>query len=192
MRHSLVLAAAVFAGCAWLVPDREREYLTVSELAPLRLPTATDSSGLPSLPEALPEPPPSTPSLPATAPYLKLDQPFAQAWVSVLKALNLLRLELVRQDLNQGSLEFFYTPQEAELAEDKGLKEDLLYFFTGTGKVRELRYRLQLVPQDHTTQVYLLDPEGNPPQTSETSLKLLKLLEQTLTPYELSGATSRP
>ncbi len=183
MRNGLVLVAAVFAGCAWLVPDREQEYLTLRELTPLKLPPATDSLVLlESLPSALPVQPPSpASSLPAAAPYLKLDKPFSEAWVSLLKALNLMRLELIRQDLNQGSLEFLYTPQEAELAEDKGLKEDLLYFFTGEGKLRERRYRLQLIPQDHTTLVYLLDPEGIP-QTDETSLKLLKLLEQTLTP----------
>ncbi len=177
----LLFVPSVLGGCAWLVPDREQEYLQARQLPPLKLPAEVDTSLTIQPPPALPtQPPPLLPTAPDdTVPYIELKQPFAAAWVTTLKALNLLRLELTGRDLTQGSLEFLYTPAEQELATDRGWLGDLLYFITGAETLREQKYRLLLQPQDRTTRLYLLDPEGKP-RTDQTSLGLLEQLKQAL------------
>lgn len=179
----LLLVPAVFGGCAWLVPDREKEYLKARQLPPLKLPAELNTAaGLTIQPPlAVPaQPPPLLPTAPAdTAAYIELNQPFASAWVTTLKALNLLKLELTRRDLQRGSLEFVYTPLEQELAEDRGWWEDLLYFIPGAETVREQKYQLLLQPVDSATRLYLLDADGKP-RTDQTTLDLLEQLKQTL------------
>ncbi|MFN3920015.1 MAG: outer membrane protein assembly factor BamC [Methylohalobius sp.] len=178
----LLLVPAVLGGCAWLVPDREQEYLKARQLPPLKLPTEIHSGATLTIqpPQALPtqSPPPLPPAL-TTAPYIELNQPLAEAWVTTLKALNLLRLELIKRDPQQGSLELVHTPAEQELAEDRGWREDLLYFITGAGALREEKYRLLLVPAGNATRLYLLDREGKP-RTDRTTLNLLEQIKQTL------------
>ncbi len=179
--HWLLFVLAVLGGCAWLVPDREQEYLQARQLPPLKLPAEVDTGLTIQPPPALPtQPPPLLPTAPAdTAPYIELKQPFAAAWVTTLKALNLLRLELTGRDLQRGSLELVYTPAEQELAEDRGWWEDLLYFLPGAQTPREQKYRLLLQPIDRATRLYLLDPGGKP-RTDQTTLGLLEQLKQAL------------
>lgn len=182
MRTILIVLVGL-TGCTWLVPDREQEYLKVRPLPPLKLPAELPAAPSAAIqpPIASPvQPPPSAPQASTLdAPYIELNQPIAQAWVSTLKALNLLRLELTRRNLQQGSLDIVYTSKETELSEDRGTLEDLLYFFTGAGKLHEEKYRLQLEPVGNTTRIYLLDTEGKP-GTSKTALDLLERLKQTL------------
>lgn len=179
----LLLVPAVLGGCSWLAPDREQEYLKVRRLPPLKLPTEIDAGATLTIqpPHALPtQPPPlAATTLTATALYIELNQPLAEAWVTTLKALNLLRWELTKRDPQQGSLELVHTPAEQELAEDRGWQEDLLYFITGAGALREEKYRLLLVPAGNATRLYLLDREGKP-RTDQTTLNLLEQLKQTL------------
>lgn len=179
----LLFVPAVLGGCAWLVPDREQEYLKARQLPPLKLPTEINAGATLTIqpPQALPtQPPPPLPTaLTATTPYIELNQPFAEAWVTTLKALNLLRLELTQRDPQQGSLELVYTPAEQELAEDRGWREDLLYFITGAGALREEKYQLLLEPAGNATRLYLLDREGKP-RTDQTTLNLLEQIKQTL------------
>ncbi|GAB6068434.1 hypothetical protein JCM13664_17540 [Methylothermus subterraneus] len=180
-RCGLLLLPAVLGSCAWLVPDREQEYRKVRPLPALKLPAELDTS--PALtvqpPAALPEQPPSAAlSAPANAPYIELDLPFASAWARTLKALNLLKLEPVGRDLKAGHLELIYTQEKQNLAEDRGLWEDLLYFVTGKA-MREEKYLLLLEPIDDRTRLYLLDPEGRP-RTDPSTLHLLERIKQTV------------
>lgn len=179
-----LFVAAWLTSCAWLVPDREREYLSVRPLPPLKLPA--ESVGLsPTIqpPAAVPaQPPPPLPTAPAdAAAFIELNQPFQAAWVTTLKALNLLRLEQTGRDPERGILRLVYTSSavEEELAQDRGWLGDLLYFFTATETLREQKYQLLLQPSDSTTRLYLLDPEGRP-RTDEATLELLERLKQTL------------
>lgn len=179
----LLLVPAVLGGCAWLVPDREKEYLQARQLPPLKLPAEVNPASSLTIPPPLAvptQPPPLLPTAPAdTAPYLELNQPFAAAWVTTLKALNLLRLELTGRDPQRGSLELVYTPAEQELAEDRGWLGDLLYFITGAETPREQKYQLLLQPVDSATRIYLLDPKGKP-RADQTTLGLLEQIKQTL------------
>ncbi|GAB4356252.1 MAG: hypothetical protein Kow0060_08720 [Methylohalobius crimeensis] len=179
----LLLLAALLGGCSWLIPDREKQYLQARQLPPLKLPADTGSAdrGIQPPPPAVPaQTPPPLPTVPnSTAPYIELAQPFTEAWVSTLKALNRLRLEITERDPDRGRIGIVYTPAEEELAEPGGWWEDILYFFTGAGTLREENYQLLLQPSDDTTRLYLLDSEGKP-RTDPLTMDLLERLKQTL------------
>ncbi len=117
---------------------------------------------------------------------IQLNQPFAKAWVMTLKALNRLKLEVFNRNRKQGIFRFIHSFMEHELAKDRGWWEDLMYFFTGEGKLREREYMLRLIPADGVTRLYLLDDKGNPLSDS-ASLQLLNHIRDKLT--ELSTET---
>ncbi|MCX8049447.1 MAG: outer membrane protein assembly factor BamC [Methylohalobius sp.] len=172
------------ASCTYLVPDREQEYAQVRPLPPLKWPDTLEASPqLINPPPVVPNPPPPSlaPTSAGTVPFIELDQPFQTAWVTTLKALNLLRLELSGRDAERGILYLIYTPPaaETELAVDRNTWEDLAYFVTGNKTAGEQKYQLLLQPNDNTTRLYLLDLEGKP-RTDRITLELLERLKQTL------------
>lgn len=182
-------------GCSWLVPDHDKDYLTASELPPLKLPSdlanapVADAVPAPETPEKESlEPEPDHQSMPPVSEggMIQLNQPFAKAWVMTLKALNRLKLEVFNRNRKQGIFRFIHSFMEHELAKDRGWWEDLMYFFTGEGKLREREYMLRLIPADGVTRLYLLDDKGNPLSDS-ASLQLLNHIRDKLT--ELSTET---
>ncbi len=180
------LLAAVLTGCAWLVPDKEKEYLHhARQLPPLRIPeSAPQTPRLEALgpAPAVPTrpPPPLAPPQVGKAPFIELPRPFSQAWVSAIEALNRERLEITDRDPRRGVLRFFHSEAEAELARDRGMWEDLLYFFGQGARLREHEYQLVLQPAgDEKTRLYLFDAAGRP-LTDAEAMKLLKRLQHAL------------
>lgn len=191
MRRLIWLLLAILNGCSWLVPDKEKEYLLHPEqLPPLRLPEKTARAPrLEALkpPPALPSqpPPPLAPPQVGKAPFIELPQPFPEAWVSAIKALDRERLEIVERDPERGVLRFLHTEAQAELAQDRGIWEDLLYFFGKGARLREREYQLVLQPVEGKTRLYLFDAKGLPLTDPET-MKLLERLQHAL---EIPDAT---
>ncbi len=186
MVRLLWLLLAMLTGCAWLVPDKEKEYLLhPRQLPPLRLPESSDQ--IPRLEALEPEPavptqppPPLAPPQVGQAPFIELPQPFSQAWVSAIKALNRERLEISDRDPRRGVLRFLHSTAEAELAQDRGIWEDLLYFFGKGARLREREYQLVLQPDgDDKTRLYLFDLQGRP-LTDPEAMKLLRRLRHAL------------
>ncbi|BCX81348.1 outer membrane protein assembly factor BamC [Methylomarinovum caldicuralii] len=176
------LIALLLSGCSWLVPDKEKELLAIRPLPALKLPPA--SGTVPTL-EAVKPPPvvPTPPRIPATATletlYIDLDQPFAEAWVHTLQALDRLELEITGRDPNRGVLHIIESAAEAELAQDRGWWGDLLYFFGRGAQLREREYQLVLQPAGDQTRLFLLDTDGRPLQ-DERARQLLQRLQRTL------------
>ncbi len=185
MRKLLCLVLAFLAGCAWLVPDKEKEYLLHPEqLPPLRL--TEDATRIPRL-EAL-KPPPAVPTRPppplappqvGKAPFIELPQPFSEAWVSTIKALNRERLEIIDRDPERGVLRILHSEAQAKLAQDRGIWEDLLYFFGKGARLRERGYQLVLQPVEGKTRLYLFDAKGLP-LTDPEAIRLLERLQHAL------------
>ncbi len=187
-RTATVLLATLLGGCSWLVPDKEKELLAVQPLPPLKLPPA--SRTLPELeavkpPPAVPPPPRPDTRQPLETLYLDLPQPFAEAWVHTLQALDRLRLEITGRDPDRGILRIVESAAEAKLAQDRGWWEDLLYFFGKGAQLREREYQLVLQPADDHTRLFLLDAAGRPLQ-DERARRLLARLQQTLATLETS------
>ena len=156
-------------------------------LPPLKLPKDLIEPQTPSLeeiepPSVIPSQEPSVPLSEVTdtaAHYIELPQPFAPAWADVITALNRLAIEITEMDANRGLIRIIHSSTEEELAQDRGFWEDLLYFFTGEGKLHEQEYQLLLAPVDDHSRLYILDDEGNPIDDPVT-LQLLQDLKQTL------------
>ncbi len=183
----LLLAVLGMHGCAWLIPDREKEYLSVQPLPPLKLPPDLLETHPPSLeeikpPAAIPSKAPSVPLTGVTdtsAPYIDLPHPFPRAWSKVLKALNQQAVEITEMDADRGLIDIIHSSTGQELGQDQGLWEDLLYFFTGKGKLHERAYQLLLVPVADHTRLFILDEKGDPVDDPQ-SLQLLQDLKKTL------------
>lgn len=186
-RWSILILTLGVSGCSWLIPDREKEYLGVQPLPPLKLPpdlTKTDTptlesirppSVIPSRPAAVEAPPGSA----ASAHFIELAQSYSESWIHLIKALNQLGIDITHQDAERGVLNILHSSTDEELLEDRGLWEDFLYFFSGEGKLHEREYQLLLTPAGDHTRLYVLDSDGQPIDDSET-LKLLEQLQQTL------------
>ncbi len=183
----LLLPALCLCGCSWLLPNREKEYLSVQPLPPLKLPPDLTQSQAPTLEDIRPPAvvPAESPSIPkpegsdTSAHYIELPQPFSQAWISVIKALDRLSIEITDRDADRGVFHIIHSTTEQKLAQDRGMWEDLLYFFTGEGELHERRYQVLLAPAGDKTRIYLLDAKGNPIDDPET-LELLEQLKKTL------------
>ncbi len=180
------LLLAMLTGCAWLVPDKEKEYLLhPRQLPPLRLPESIVQ--IPRLEALKPTPavptqppPPLAPPQVGQAPFIELPQSFSQAWISAIEALDRERLEIIDRDPHRGVLRFFHSDAEAELAQDRGIWEDILYFFGKGARLREREYQLVLQPDGNDkTRLYLFDTRGRP-LTDPVAMKLLRRLQRAL------------
>ncbi len=180
------LLLAMLTGCAWLVPDKEKEYLLhPRQLPPLRLPESIVQ--IPRLEALKPTPavptqppPPLAPPQVGQAPFIELPQSFSQAWISAIEALDRERLEIIDRDPRRGVLRFLHSEAEAELAQDRGIWEDILYFFGKGARLREREYQLVLQPAgDEKTRLYLFDTRGRP-LTDPVAMKLLRRLQRAL------------
>ncbi|BCX88177.1 outer membrane protein assembly factor BamC [Methylomarinovum tepidoasis] len=183
----VLLIPLAFGSCSWLVSDKEKELLAVRPLPPLKLPPA--SRAVPTLeavkpPPAVPKPPRADAAATLDTLYLDLQQPFADAWIHILQALDQLQLEIIGRDPERGVLRIIESAAETELAQDRGLWEDLLYFFGKGAKLREREYQLVLQPADGHTRLFLLDADGHPLQ-DERARRLLKRLQRTLATIEI-------
>ncbi|GEM_PF-3574985 len=184
---AIFLCYFLLFGCSRLVPDHDKDYLTAQSLPPLKLPpdlaSAPVAGAIPAREIIKTEPSEVTHETPPTVSeggFIQLDQPFSKAWTMTLKALDRLKLEIFKRDRKQGIFRFIHSAAEKELAEDRGWWGDLMYFFTGEGKLREREYMLLLSPTDGVTRLYLLDDKGRPLSDSE-SLQLLHRIQEKLT-----------
>jgi len=186
-RWPILILALWVSGCSWLIPDREKEYLGVQPLPPLKLPpdlTRTDTPTLESIrpPSVIPSQPPAVEApkdSAASAHFIELAQPYSESWLRLIKALDQLGIEITHHDAERGVLNILHSSTEEELGEDQGMWEDFLYFFTGEGKLHEREYQLLLTPAGDHTRLYVLDSDGHPSDDSQT-LKLLERLQQSL------------
>ncbi len=187
LRWPVLVTVLWMNGCSWLIPDREKEYLSVQPLPPLKLPEDLLDSQAPSLEEIEPPSviPSQEPSIPlsgatnASAHYIDLPHPFPQAWNDVIKALNHQAIDIIEMDADRGLIHIVHSSTGQELVQDQGLWEDLLYFFTGKGKLHEREYQLLLAPVETHTRLFILDEKGDPVDDPET-LQLLQDLKNTL------------
>jgi outer membrane protein assembly factor BamC len=110
-------------------------------------------------------------------PLIEIEEPFAEAWNDVGKAIGRLKLELNDQNRSDG-LYYVYFSEQDKPYEDRGFFGDIAAFFSsGPGHAKE--YRVKLEEKGEVTYVFILGQDGKPQMDGE-GLELLKRLHRTL------------
>jgi uncharacterized lipoprotein len=110
-------------------------------------------------------------------PLIEIEEPFAEAWNDVSRALG--RLELEVSDQNRSDSVFYvYYGGETKKYEDRGMLGDLAALFTGeSAKGKE--YRVKLEDKGDFTNIYVLDESGKA-VADGPGFELLKKLNEKL------------
>lgn len=101
----------------------------------------------------------------------------AIAWRKVGKALSRNSIEVVARDLDEGSFNVLYDPNEQKF-EDSSLWDEVKFIYGGV-ETHNNEYLLKLIEFKQKTDVAILDHDGKP-TSNGAALSLLKLLQQTI------------
>lgn len=110
-------------------------------------------------------------------PLIEIEEPFAEAWNDVSRALGRLQIEVSDQNRSDG-LFYVYYGGDTQKYEDRGLLADLAGLFTGGGSEAQ-EYRVKVEEKGAFTNVYVLD-QSDKPVTEGAGFDLLKRLNETL------------
>ena len=109
---------------------------------------------------------------------LRLGAGFAKSWRVVSKSLSRNSIEVTERNHDQGLITVQYDPDEKRYKDDSFLDE-INFIFHGIG-AKDQTYRLKLEEHDRMTDVIVLDEEYLPMLNSESALRLLKLMANTI------------
>ena len=110
-------------------------------------------------------------------PLIEVEEPFAEAWNDIGRALGRLEVEVSDQNRSDG-LYYVYYGGETKKYEDRGVMADLVALFTGDG-AKAQEYRIRLEEKGSFTNIYVLDASGKA-VTEGPGFDLLKRLNEKL------------
>jgi len=193
---------------AGLFPDKQKQYRYSTELPDLEIPPdlsasklaaasksgAADSDIAQAKPpaEAASSPPPKKRKPPVkhtdanatlaensdNAALIELNEPYAEAWNDVSRALGRLRVEITDQNRSDGVFYIYYGGEAPKKPEDASLWDDVKNLFSADKDIAK-EYRVKLEDKEDYTYVKVLDQEGQ--GVSEgPGLELLKRIHKKL------------
>jgi outer membrane protein assembly factor BamC len=109
--------------------------------------------------------------------YLRINTPFSTAWRAVSKGLSRQSIEVSERNEAEKTFTVQYDPDEKPI-EDGSYMDEINFMFHGF-QSNEKEYVLKLVETNKQTDMVILDSEQKP-VTDEGSLKLLKVLRQSI------------
>ncbi len=109
---------------------------------------------------------------------LRLGAGFAKSWRVVNKALTHNTIEVTERNHDQGNVTIQYDPDEKKVKDDSFMDE-IDFIFKGIN-VGDKEYNLKFEEHDQKTDVIVLDEEHLPLLNDNASLRLLKLLSDTI------------